>query len=473
MYIKKIEFTNFRGFQELSIDLPENLAVFIGWNGSGKTTILDGIYSLLKILARNIMRASQAYKYDYSVFDRDILEKKDIKILQKESKLEITVILNDNNNRLEDIDNSLRWSVIINHRASRKSSIYRIDDESSKKHISSLFSNKKKENNIGLPIIIYYPANRISFDSPSSENELIQSLESGHLRGQQLDIYHEIFMSQRSSNNNKFSFQIFVNWFENQENQENEEIITLQNFDYRNNKLEIIRKALEKFLSKLSGTNFHSLRMTRNDNPLSSSLTIKKDDTVFKLSQLSDGEKKCVLIAVDIARRLAIANPGLEVSDVLKKGKGIILIDEIEAHLHPGWQREIIPALRQTFPSCQFIVTTHSPQVLSKVKGENIFILEDGTVTNAKDAGYHTKGRTSNSILSELFDVRERPQEYKDRINNCLRLIDEGFQAKDDTKIQQAKDELSQLKNELGEDDLDIINVGTTLRFRSKLKRKN
>ncbi|MDJ0662723.1 MAG: AAA family ATPase [Crocosphaera sp.] len=201
-------------------------------------------------------------------------------------------------------------------------------------------------------------------------------------------------------------------------------------------------------------------------------LTISKGDIELKLSQLSDGEKKCILIVADIARKLAIANPGLEVSDVLKQGKGIILIDEIEAHLHPGWQREIIPALTKTFPTCQFIVTTHSPQVLSKVKSENIFILENGMVINAKDAGYHTYGRTSNSILSELFDIRERPPEFKDRINNCLKLIDEAFKSKDDDKIQQAKEELSKLEKELGEDDLDIINVSTTLRFRSKLKRK-
>ena len=234
------------------------------------------------------------------------------------------------------------------------------------------------------------------------------------------------------------------------------------------------------YLNSPHDSKFSNLRVIRNTSDeftseskgMKPELTITKDDIELKLSQLSDGEKKCILIVADIARRLAIANLSLEVSEVLKQGKGIILIDEIEAHLHPGWQREIIPALTKTFPSCQFIVTTHSPQVLSKVKSENIFILEDGMVINAKDAGYHTYGRTSNSILSELFDIRERPPEFKDRINNCLKLIDEAFKSKDDDKIQQAKDELSKLEKELGEDDLDIINASTTLRFRSKLKRK-
>ncbi len=80
MYIKKIEFTNFRGFQELSIDLPENLAVFIGWNGSGKTTILDGIYMFLLGLIRELFdykgrKANQAlFKYLETRDENDFLE---------------------------------------------------------------------------------------------------------------------------------------------------------------------------------------------------------------------------------------------------------------------------------------------------------------------------------------------------------------------------------------------------------------
>jgi predicted ATP-binding protein involved in virulence len=90
----------------------------------------------------------------------------------------------------------------------------------------------------------------------------------------------------------------------------------------------------------------------------------------------------------DLARRLAIANPGLKNP---LYGFGVVLIDEIELHLHPKWQREIIPALTRTFPHCQFIVTTHSPQVVGEIKPQGIYILEkteNGIIVQRPQSSY-------------------------------------------------------------------------------------
>ena len=78
----------------------------------------------------------------------------------------------------------------------------------------------------------------------------------------------------------------------------------------------------------------------------------------------------------DLARRIAIANPALE--DPLA-GVGVVLIDEVDLHLHPGWQRHVVSALEETFPNCQFLVSTHSPQIVSHVAPERIWILERST----------------------------------------------------------------------------------------------
>lgn len=66
----------------------------------------------------------------------------------------------------------------------------------------------------------------------------------------------------------------------------------------------------------------------------------------------------------DLSRRLALANPQLENPC---EGEGVVLIDEIDLHLHPSWQRQIVPALKRTFPHVQFIITTNSPQVLGEI----------------------------------------------------------------------------------------------------------
>jgi predicted ATP-binding protein involved in virulence len=89
-------------------------------------------------------------------------------------------------------------------------------------------------------------------------------------------------------------------------------------------------------------------------------------------NQLSQGEKSLILVG-DIARRLAMMNPKLD-NPLL--GKGIILIDEIDMHLHPQWQRSIIQRLQTTFPNCQFILTTHSPLVISDTQNILVYDLD-------------------------------------------------------------------------------------------------
>lgn len=152
---------------------------------------------------------------------------------------------------------------------------------------------------------------------------------------------------------------------------ENEE--RRDNSAYRDRQLEAVRQAIASLLP-----GFSSLQVRQS--PLR--MTISKDSEDLVITQLSDGEKCLMAMVGDIARRLAIANPNRD--DPLQ-GSGIILIDEIELHLHPGWQQRVIPSLTKTFPNCQFIVTTHSPQVVSHVKSEGIYLLEkQGTDITAR-----------------------------------------------------------------------------------------
>ena len=149
----------------------------------------------------------------------------------------------------------------------------------------------------------------------------------------------------------------------------------------------------------------------------------------------------------DIARRLAIANPSL---DNPLEGEGIVLIDEIELHLHPQWQRKIIPALKRTFPNCQFFITTHSPQVLSNIKRENIFILENFEIVKNTP---HSYGRDSNSILYDLMNVTKRPEHSQKIIDQMFDLMEK----EDTNSLIQAKELLKQLEIMLGEEDTEII----------------
>ncbi len=151
---------------------------------------------------------------------------------------------------------------------------------------------------------------------------------------------------------------------------------------------------------------------------------------------------KSVLLAMvgDIARRLAIANPSLENP---LHGSGVILIDEIELHLHPSWQRRIISSLTDIFPNCQFIVTTHSPQVVSHVKPERVYVLEkaeNGIIAYHPESSF---GRDSNRILVDLMGVDERPEHIKQDLLTLFRFIDAG-------DLDQARELRQQLAQEIG-----------------------
>ncbi|EHZ2540206.1 AAA family ATPase [Vibrio parahaemolyticus] len=108
-------------------------------------------------------------------------------------------------------------------------------------------------------------------------------------------------------------------------------------------------------------------------------------------------------LVADIARRLTLLNPK-SLSPL--EGSGIVLIDEIDLHLHPSWQQKIIQRLESTFPHIQFVVTTHSPQVCHTVDSSSIWLLKDGKKYRAPKG---TRGAVSSWVLKNLFEVDVRP----------------------------------------------------------------
>ncbi len=159
--------------------------------------------------------------------------------------------------------------------------------------------------------------------------------------------------------------------------------------------IDSVTKAIYKFLP-----HFNNIRIQRS--PLLDML-IDKNNVTLSVLQLSQGEKSLLALVADIARRLVLLNPSLD--DPLA-GNGIVLIDEVDLHLHPEWQQSVIPNLLKTFPNIQFIMTTHSPQVVTTVHDECLRILENGKIYNAPKG---SKGAESSRMLKRVFGVDVRP----------------------------------------------------------------
>jgi len=153
-----------------------------------------------------------------------------------------------------------------------------------------------------------------------------------------------------------------------------------------------------------------------------------------------------------LARRFSQVNP--ESDDPLGDGQAVVLIDEIDLHLHPKWQRQIIRNLEATFPRCQFIATTHSPQVIGEVPSDRIQIIANGQVYSPT----HSFGVDSSRVLEEIMDAPPRSPEVQDLLDRLSRSV----AAKN---LEDASTLVAELAAKLGQDDAEVIRARTLLDF--------
>lgn len=190
----------------------------------------------------------------------------------------------------------------------------------------------------------------------------------------------------------------------------------------------------------------------RPSTEIDGSLEIKKEGVRLDVSLLSDGERGVLSMVLDLARRLSQANEGT--ADPLSKGQAVVLIDEIELHLHPKWQRQIVHNLKAAFPRCQFIATTHSPQVIGEVEHDRIQIIADGEVYSPT----HSFGVDSSRVLEEIMDAPPRTPEVQDLLSEISKEVGKH-------RYDLARNVLAFLVNKLGEDDPEVIRIKTLIDF--------
>ena len=159
---------------------------------------------------------------------------------------------------------------------------------------------------------------------------------------------------------------------------------------------------------------YANLRLEGEDSP---QLWINRNSTPIPVQQLSDGERGILAIVLDLTRRLAQANPNF--TDPASEAEAVVLIDELDLHLHPKWQRQIAHNLTTTFPQCQFIATTHSPQVIGEVPHERIHIISDDEVYSPT----HSFGVDSSRVLEEIMDADPRSAKVKELLSNVSQVI--------------------------------------------------
>lgn len=458
MKVKRLHLQNYGRFEDLKIDFAptaektSNVTVIVGNNGAGKSQILQALaklFDLFLIEVKNLGKENNDFDDDKHLSFAEVKNGAD--------HSQITLFVEDENKQ------ELRWDLIA------EVSHYSIGMMRSSFEDGVLLNNMYSLNSpfykFNLPIIVSYSVNRMT------ESRFNQSSRKN---------FFEPYDGYIDALNAKIDFDVFVKWFRHREDIENAEIRKAFDILLQKTKHEGLIKGegmdVARIMSlvarddidndiQLSSTihaiknflgSFESIWIDRESEP--QTMSVLKDSEKLDVNQLSQGEKSLLALVGDIARRLALLNPSL---DNPLEGEGVVMIDEVDLHLHPKWQHDLIDKLVKTFPNVQFILTTHSPHVISDRNDILLYSLDDGELSKMPNV----YGEDVNTVLTKIFDVDIRDSEVEKQFTIIRRAISNH-------EYSVAESNIERLAEKLPSDHLELLKCRLLL-AQAKLKDSN
>ncbi len=431
MYLKKISFKNFRCFRDLEVDLPQKDVVLIGKNGTGKTSFLQGIcYGLVEFV--EILSGT-----GYEVPDLSKLSEEAWRHVARKSFGFVTI-------PQYPVTVKLSFSIFgEDHSSFCSTGIAKglLGDAGNLglRQLALQWRNQAEQwdEKLVLPVVAFYGVER-QWHSSSERNETLLLMNQGRFPRP---------AGYRAALNAKVDIDGIRTWFQKMilmERRRPEPI-----FD-------AVKQAMARFLEILFGEVNDALKIVVDYDAEVSDIDLQishgEKVEVMPLFRMSDGVKSVLSMAADIAYRMAVINPQLG-ERVLEGTPGIVIIDEVDLHLHPAWQKNIIRSFSEVFPKVQFIYTTHAPAVLTNIQAEHILTMSDGNVYPlSKD----TYGKDVDVILRDIMGAQVRPSVVMNTLSAFHKAID-------DNDLNKAKNILETLKKTLGENDEDVIRAQVTL----------
>jgi len=397
MYLEKLKLHNFRCYEKLEIDFNRQLTVLVGKNGSGKTTVLEAIAIALGtwfvgfniVNAKGINKRTDPLRKAYQIGATDDVQTQFPVEIEAWGKIE------------ESKDQILHW----------KRELYTptgtMTTKDAKQIVEYAAEYQKAisegRTDIYLPMVAYYGTGRL-WD---------------YHRQKRTDVFK---VSSRTNGyidclDGTANVKLMMDWFQ---------IMTINKYQRQeenlesNPELDTVYLAMEKCLTNLSGYSDVKIRYNMGTQELDVYYSEQdKQRMRIPLNQLSDGYKGMISLVADIAYRMATLNPQLG-TEVLSKGDGVVLIDEVDLHLHPAWQQKVIDNLMNIFPKVQFIVSTHAPAIISSVKTDKLRILSNKEVCMTANQVY---GKDVNSVMKEIMGVNDRPDQFVELFEKFYRLL--------------------------------------------------
>ncbi|MDY3739562.1 MAG: AAA family ATPase [Selenomonadaceae bacterium] len=427
MRISKISVKNYKCFDDAEVQLNDKYTVLVGINGAGKTALLECIKVFLNGLLYTMRCNTQIYTLNRNAKIKKMMYEGTSSI-ERQYPVEVKVSAS-----IQGYDEFDYITEAYNEHFEESSS--------SSEHVIDFIRNipyalVSEGNNIVLPIMAVYGTGRLwkhVQDKDKFEIGEPVSRLTGYDRCLEADSDEERLVTW-------FKRMTMIEWQEKKTPIE----------------LEIVKNAMaECYKSILHDNQEVIVQYDVRDGELH--IVIRYANGMSEkvpFTKMSDGIRIAMAMVADIAHRMVTLNPQLG-KGALSETNGIVLIDEIDMHLHPSWQKHIIADLCKIFPQVQFVFTTHSPIVLSNVKNDNIVALSSGKVYKVNQKTY---GRAADSIMKEIMGTDVRPEDVsalQDKFNTAL---DRG-------EIEKAKIILADLIEHLGADDELIMNNQASIDF--------
>ncbi len=412
MHIQQVQIKNFRCFEDLTVNLNPDVNIFVGNNGSGKSAVLDAIAAAIYPYIQELqfgVNNEYTDKLDASIFQRDL------SIKSNTNKSNILVELQTLTT------NSLEWKVLyskgwIDDENEKLRIIYdkdsgRIFDYQFLDDINLSLKELNSDLKSQLFVIAYYRVDRLLTNIANLKKFLTYSFDR--------------FESLNHAFDAIANFTDLANWFFSREIQELKEGKKRRDINFEFTDLQQIRKAISTVIAPNARVYF-----SQDD---SAKLMVEWETETgekveLSLNQLSSGYRNMLALVMDFARRLAQANPQMENP---LEAEAVLMIDELDLHLHPTWQQKIIPDLRKVFPNTQIIATTHSPEIVTTVERHQVKILENYQI---KECPTPTRGRTSSDIVRDVLGLNNlRPDTKESKTLAAL------FDAIDNDNLEEAK----------------------------------
>ena len=373
LHLKSLKLRNFKGIAELDLTFDESLTLLAGVNGVGKTSVMQALLTVVTSAwwwktpnHLPLFRIPEGVASSAKRSSEAVLELG----APEQPPIEVRFEVSDPNPNPAG---------------------------TGQMQLERLFENIRHP----LPLVVYYEQNRGTQPNFGGRNVSVSAERNPH----------------SSLQTTVTSPSEFKAWFFEKEADEGQEVRERGDVEYEDRELAVVRG----LLNKLDG--FSAVRSRKPSDSGERTLFLEKDGANIPFDSLSGGEQAFFLLVADLARRLMLSFPDMPVAEA----PGVVCIDEIELHLHPAWQRRILKTLMEMFPACQFVVSTHSPQVIGGVEAHHVRLLTLGEngIRNVTQP-LASKGRDSNYILKGILDTPERDDDVSHLFAEFDRLADAG-----------------------------------------------